>query len=583
MARTHTETDFVPTDVNQLMAFRKYIIGGLRGQKVPEEDIDDKFQDIIIHCMASNFFPRVKEKVDAGLMTPRQFRSYLGTTIRNCLVNGWKKDNRDANTNAMSLSVPSDDSEPARGTVDLDRLQQTSNLSELSIPAEVVESDLIRYIAERKPAFLPTFILRTMGYRPADISRIIGKRKETIHYRVKSLHALITEYLAVTRDGAKPSKRKRTSTSVGPVYLVKGDNPFQRGSCYVLWDTLNAIGNPVTMREIVVITGRLMDQGKFASRRSPEEVAGTFVAVALEKEAIGETAAPNGNTRGGRAVQHAARTRYRFVGIPNPYKHWAGSHPIYDALVTRGTFDFNDLLTTVDALLDSGAIKSRRPADGIAWGFIETARGYKAIERAEENPVMPGDVVAAAVTRATVITGLAVNVPTPVRYAFCGASPYRRGINFSIWAALVALGTWTRDDVDAVTQQLIDAGTIKTRRPADQIGYQFYNNLKDYAGLYKEVDGDKPVAAPPVAAVDPASASYLLKGENPYRRGINHSIWVTLVTQGAWTEADVERIAAAVVASGMAKSRRPADQLSYQFLNTLRKWYPEQCVAAAAA
>lgn len=566
-----TFSEIVPLNITDLLPFESYIRGGYRKLNVPDADIDDRVQDLFMHCMNSEFFVRVKEKVDEGLMDAKQFRAYLGTTLRNCLVNGYNKDNRNPSIGAVSTATSTDE-EDSRGTIDLDRMSVDSNI-DFSIPSDVMESDVIRFIADYKPGFLPTFILRLMGYRPADISRIIGKRKETIHYRIKSLHALLEEYLSISKDAdvdLPDEEGKVWTLSTGPSYQVEGDNPFGKGDVYWhLFETLKAIDKPVTIREITLIVGRLTDQGKITTNQIPEEVAGKLVAYALERHSISEVAAStNLESDSGGRVASTPRIRYKFVSDANPYKQWGGGHPIFESLKSRVYFDFNDLYQCVEKLIEDGAIATRRPVDSVCWGFIETARAYGAIDRAEEHPIMPGE------------ASITVNVVTVIErkndntvYHFVENNPYSHGINFAIWIALDGLGSWARKTVDEVAAKLLEEGVIESKRSPDWLAYHFFNVLeKKYEGYYKSIDSA--TVSNPVEKVEaPPKPTYKVMGDNPFKRGINYSLWCAVVDK-VFTLEDVETEAASLIKDGSVVTCRPADQLGYHFLNTLQRWYP---------
>lgn len=566
-------SEIVPLNIADLLPFESYIRGGYRKLNVPEADIDDRVQDLFMHCMSSEFFVRVKEKVDEGLMNARQFRAYLGTTLRNCLVNGYNKDNRNPSIGAVSTATSTDE-EDSRGTIDLDRLSVDSNI-DFSIPADVMESDVIRFIADRKPGFLPTFILRLMGYRPADISRIIGKRKETIHYRIKSLHALLEEYLSISKgtDIVLPEEGETRTLSTGPSYQVEGDNPFGKGDVYwQLFETLKAIDKPVTIREITLIVGRLTDQGKITTNQIPEEVAGKFVAYSLERHSISEVAAStNTESDSGGRVASTPRIRYKFVSDINPYKQWGGGYPVFEVLKSNVYFDFNDLYHAVEKLIQEGAIATRRPADSVCWGFIETARAYGAIDRAEEHPSMPGEVI---VTSITVNAAVVERKNDNTVYHFVESNPYSHGINFAIWIALEGLGSWSRKTVDEVAAKLLEQGVIESKRTPDWLAYHFFNVLeKRYEGYYKPVDA-KTVSKPIEKVEVQSKPTYKVAGDNPFKRGINYSLWCS-VADKVFTLEDLEKEADTLVKDGFVATCRPADQLGYHFLNTLQRWYPD--------
>lgn len=385
-----TRSDVIPTKPEELMLYKNYIIGGLRNLNVSDEDIDDRLQDVLLHCLASNFLLRVKEKVDAGLMNPKQFRAYLGTTIHNVLINEYKRDTRDPAIGAIPTDVGdgSDDSD-YRHSIDLGRHHSDDENRDYSIPSSVIEDDIIRFVAERKPAFVPTLILYLQDHRPADIARIIGKKKETIHYRMKAIFQLLEEYF---EERAAPAQRASEADTepqeaqvAGTTYMLIGENPFHRGSLDELYRyvrTLNDTrGSGITLLELVFAARRLMEQGRFVSKRTPENVAETFL---VETKAKGVLREVEVVARESRSTSSQRRCKYEVLTSENPYKWETSSgYILFEQVKHHDDVCLTTLTTMVQALLDTKQIESKRSAVDIAWGFIETARGYQAIRRME--------------------------------------------------------------------------------------------------------------------------------------------------------------------------------------------------------
>jgi len=378
----HAQTNFVPLNIDELMVFKPYIIGGLRGQRVPPDQIEDKYQDVIIHCMRPNFFRSVQGKVDQGIMTPKQFRAYLGRTIVNLLINSYKKNKRDAVTGAISLTVPPGD-DYVGGCIDLERLQNASLGEHTSgIPAEVLETDLIRYVADRKPSFLPTLILRLQNYRPAEIARITGKRKETIHYRIKALMALVKTYTEEQKIN-----RPKSTIPPGPTYLVKGENPYPDNSPLGII-FMEVQDFPFKVHQLVSSVKVLQKAGDLRET-TPEALAGDFIAEGMKLNVI--TIAPSGTalilTDEGGASQEVDVPVYRFLSNTDPYGQWEGGSLIFEHLNPQRTFTFEDILSVVAALKDAQIYKTPRTSEEIAKGFLKTAHGYQIIEVSEPKGI----------------------------------------------------------------------------------------------------------------------------------------------------------------------------------------------------
>jgi len=66
---------------------------------------------------------------------------------------------------------------------------------------QYAQHPLALYVVLRKPVFLPSLFLWMMGYSAKEMAMLLGKRVETIHYRIKSIHYLIEKYI---RDGGDP-------------------------------------------------------------------------------------------------------------------------------------------------------------------------------------------------------------------------------------------------------------------------------------------------------------------------------------------------------------------------------------------
>jgi DNA-directed RNA polymerase specialized sigma24 family protein len=389
-------SEIIPKNGNELAHYyRSYIIGGLRNLGVSDEDIEDRLQDVLLHCLSSNFFLRVQEKVDLGLMNPKQFRAYLGTTIHNVLVNESKRDSRDPSIGAFTTDATDgmDDSD-YRSAINLSRHQVEDEGADLSIPSDVIEKDIIRFVSERKPAFVPTLILWLQEHRPSDIARIIGKKKETIHYRMKAIFDLLKEYFDERGDNAKGATSSATGGDeehsspheiTGKTYRLVGANPFTRGSLYEIFAHVKKLcdvrGGGMTMNELVAITGRLMEQGRFVSKSTPDNVVRTFLIQAEYKKAVEVVDVPERDN----ISKDARRCRYQVLSTENPYK-WptGGGYVIFECIKNYDYIDLPTLISVVKANVDAGVIKSRRAPEDIAWGFIETCRGYKALKRADK-------------------------------------------------------------------------------------------------------------------------------------------------------------------------------------------------------
>jgi DNA-directed RNA polymerase specialized sigma24 family protein len=547
MASTHP--DIVPTDIGQLnQYYRAYIAGGVRRNGIDEQEIDDVVQDIMLHCAMSNFFARIQDYVDKGEMSPSRFRSYLSRTLTNCLKNRYNKNGRNPAIGALSTSAPMDD-EARGGAVDLDRLQQEEQADAVAIPAEVLEDDLILYIADRKPHFLPTFILMLESYKASEIAQIIDKRKETVHYRIRILQGLVTEYL----EG--DSKGKRVSKAAGPVYSVVGDeNPFNRGASYHLWQQMQDHGAPVSIKDLNRIAQKCMDQGDFKSTRNPESVVGTFLAYALEKDAICEDAASTGDG-GGRTSSVGARVRYVMVSTECPYKHWGMGAKIFPKVLELGTFTHDDLTNIVNELIASGDIKgTRRTPDSLARGFVETARGYGVLANTDEVD----RVVNITTTAAPKVTSVTVNSPAARTSKDEGdtyklndtPNPYTSGINYELWNHFLGK-EFRRADIEGVITSLKADGTISSSRPDADLAYSFWRRIRSQGAL--EVATKAP---------DP---KFTLNGDNPYQRGINFEVWERLSAKGEWTKADIESIIDGLRVGGDISSSRPTEDLAYSF------------------
>lgn len=388
-----SKSDIIPQDVGELyFHYRSYIIGGLRNLGISSEDVDDRLQDVVLHCQASNFFLRVKEKVDAGLMNPKQFRAYLGTTIHNVLVNKYKESSRDPSSNAASTDVDGSDDDYQSG-ISLDRyLDPETEGSDHSIPSTVIENDIIRFVADRKPAFVPTLILWLQDHRPSDIARIIGKKKETIHYRMKAIFDLLAEYYdrkgeTSSSNGGAEEHSSPHELVVGKTYRLVGANPFKREPPEDLYRHVRTLcdvrDGGVTMTELVSITGRLMEQGRFPNTVTAEVAVKAFLACAKERGAVveAEVEMKEAAVASGKAGR---RCRYQVTATENPYK-WAtgGGYAIFEAIKGYEFIDLPTLTSLVKSLVDAGVLKSKRSAEDIAWGFIETSRGYKALRRSD--------------------------------------------------------------------------------------------------------------------------------------------------------------------------------------------------------
>ena len=477
-------SDVIPENIDQLLAYQAYIVGGLRNCGVPQQDLDDRLQDVLMHCMASNFFLRVSEKVEAGNMNSKKFRAYLGATIHNLVVNKHKRMGRDPSIGALSADLyDGDDLDRSKGAINLSRYQTEEEASAPpKLPAAVIEKDIIRFVSERKPAFVPTLILWMQDYRPSDIARIVGKKKETIHYRMKALIKVLEEYFELKGANGSTGKISRPTPKItGPTYEVTSENPFQRGSGYHLWELLKTCGRPMSKLELISIAQRLMDQGKFHSKRPASEVVDTFILAAQDKGALIDHPAPAPPGSGGRSVH--GRATYKMLTTENPYS-WGGGASIFESVKLLSNFDFDTLCSVVQANLDGGQISSKRSAEDIAWGFIDTAKAYNVLDRVEASDVPASTVVATTVVATPVIPVTARTKP----YKFTKACVFTRGINYSLWQGLAALPQWTREDAEVLAEDLLTSG-MKSKRCARDLADAFYYHLfGDYPEHYEEVN-----------------------------------------------------------------------------------------------
>ena len=97
----YSELNLVPKNVDELMVFGSYIRGILVKKRVPHGQIDDRFQDIILHTMTSPFFDRVADRVAEGRMSPANFRMYLGAVVSNIVINKFKKNIKNGNFDTL--------------------------------------------------------------------------------------------------------------------------------------------------------------------------------------------------------------------------------------------------------------------------------------------------------------------------------------------------------------------------------------------------------------------------------------------------------------------------------------------------
>ena len=418
--------------------------------------------------MTSPFFDRVADRVAEGRMSPANFRMYLGAVVSNIVINKFKKNIKNVSYTAVGITTSSSDDASSEGRVNLDWVTATRS-SDMSIPYEVLMSNLTQYIATRKPAHLPTFILKSrMGYSMTEISKILGMRKESVHYRMHHLNGLISEFLDIKPKKQEKSTLNTTARSVqGPVYDIQKPNPFE-GRCESkskLWETLYAIATPMTMFEIIMVAERQMDMGNIEIEQTPEVFAGKFVASLLMVTPLVEKHATK--------TQRSSSQNYFLTTGENPYRINSNANKIFRCLVelregSTPKFSRNDVKKIIESLVSCGEVITHRGSDDISWGFLETAKNYNVVNTS---------VTTIAPIRA--IRSISVNNSDPL-YRLRGENPYNRGIGFHLWNQLVDCHSWSFLNVVDLAQALLDKNLITSARTSKQIGYKFFNNIKCY-------------------------------------------------------------------------------------------------------
>ena len=354
----------VPVNIEELLEYRTYIIGACRRIRVP--DLDDAVQDILVHCMVSNFFPIIKERRDAGDMTPGRFKSYLSRTISNCLHNRRTSGARNPVTNAYTIDYGYSDDEESFG-VQADTLLIEENNG---IPNSVLDTDLMEYVSRYRPYFLPTVALQIEGYRPPEISDICNKRKETIHYRLKIIQDLVSNYLS----GKKP--RIVSNQGNPPSYTVQGINPYPETTLYhQIYNTL-AEKQPLTLKE-------LSKSVSCELHETPAVIVGRFLADGMIRKVLIED-----EIEEGQEDQNRMRyIKYRILSEDNPYRGWGSGHAIFERLKEKGMvyFTHTELSDEINLLIQEGKVKSKRDALLVAWNFIDSSRNAGVLSRNEDG------------------------------------------------------------------------------------------------------------------------------------------------------------------------------------------------------
>lgn len=521
----------IPQDIDQLVkGYNSYVLGGLRRMRIPEDHLEDQAQNFYLHCMETKFFDHVIEKVQEGDMDEKKFRAYLAVSIRNCLFNNHKKRGRNPITNATSTTV---------GTVGEDfygmDLERYNDEIDASLPEDILEKDFIRYMAYHKPGFLPTLILKLMGYRASDIARIIGKRKETVHYRLEAIKDVLEEY-------SSNFKKTTLTRNIGsPLYETVGENPYKQEPYKTIFSAISNTNTPITMIEISRTIDRMVSRGEIYIDGIPEKIAGILIASGLEKRCIRETKSISEDTN--------CRVMYTLLTNENPYKNWGIGAPIFDALKDTKQFTHKDLCELIITLLNQNVIRTNRTPESIAWGFIDTARGYGVIGKQEDYQTIQIEHIT--------VDGVDPQIHQTPMYTLIGENPYERGIHYELWKVLGS-DLWSEPDLEDAVKNLKDQGILDTIRSTQKVCYHFMNRVSALGKLEHLTNSKKTCAVK-------INNQYQLKGENPFQRGLNHLIW-DLLGKSIWDLPSIEKL----IEREQLNSIRTPRQIVYIFMYNVK-------------
>tara|TARA_B100000745_G_scaffold297290_1_gene244010 strand:- start:9912 stop:11297 length:1386 start_codon:yes stop_codon:yes gene_type:complete len=460
----NNRSDVVPENIDQLVNnYYTYILGGVRRQGTPVDLIGDRASDIVLHCASSNFFERVKEKIDSGEMTPSRFRSYLSTTISNCLRNIHTRSLQDVSYRAIPLANPSNSDEDSPG-VNLERLLVDENEEE--IPFSVLSRGFVIYVAERKPEYVPTLLLLMEGHTNTEISVILGKHRENVHYRLRALRELLTSFLSrpddVGNTGGRTHEWRYVVCSTAAFPPAGSDEETT-----AIWAKVKSSRAVVTLSTLTQLL-----QEHTGSEDMTAEASALLVAAVKAGALVSE--ARNHGRKKPMKVEYLIPPQ-----ASNPYRKWSAGQLIFSRLPVGESISLERVDQAIRGLLDGGKLQSSRSVADIRNGFIRTARGYGVLVEYDEH------------TKAS--SPPSSQAPSPTRnteplYRLRGKNPYVRGMSYQIWEALKGLD-FTPTDVQLVAEKIIAKGEYKTARTAERSFRSFWSRVAAKGSIHIECVG----------------------------------------------------------------------------------------------
>ncbi len=164
-------------------------------------------------------------------------------------------------------------------------------------------------------------------------------------------------------------------------------------------------------------------------------------------------------------------------------------------------------------------------------------------------------------------------------YRIVGDNPFRNGNNFNLWSAIekeFGDGPFAREQVDELVGQLLADGRIDSVQKPDMLAMIFLRTAGADKGRLAMVGGDAPESSdlPPEPgesrSIRGQQGPFKLKGDNPFRSGINYSIWDAMGKQ-SFTREDLESGIGALVKSGVVDSQRPVEVMARDFLGMVSR------------